>query len=185
MDFEIPWRRIAAGGFVLLLHLLFIFALILALRLPAAEEGRHLRELVLTLMTPHMGPKERQQNLNIPTPKFVSPETLPRAITLLPPALREQAPAPQGDIRGLGRYLTNCSDAYYEQLSPRERAGCLSNKWEEKASVPDLLLGPRQPSPFDAIITRRRTPAQSIEHPCAPDSPTANLGLPCYNFSGH
>jgi len=115
----------------------------------------------------------------------VQPERTPQAITLPPPPAPTKSPEDQGDLIGLGRYLYNCSGAYYEQLSPHDKAGCLSNKWESKPSQQQPLLGEQKPSPFDVVISKRHEPAQGIEHACAPDAPNANLGMPCFSFPGH
>lgn len=82
----------------------------------------------------------------------------------------------------LGRYLYNCTGANYERLSPKEKAHCLENKWNGEAG-PSLTLGPAKPSPYDAVIAGRNAPAVPFEKPCPVDKPTANLGLPCHDFS--
>jgi hypothetical protein len=177
---ELRLRRAAVGGAVLLLHVLVILALLIALRTPVVRDISRVGEIVLELPPAPVtstGP-EKKNPLAIPPPKFLAPES-PRAITIAPVAPSAPAPTqPQGDIRALGRYLYNCSGAYYEQLSPREKAHCLANQWNNQG--PALTLGPAQPSPFDAVIARRNAPFVPAEKPCPLDHPNANLGLPCF-----
>ena len=179
---ELRLRRAAVGGAVLLLHVLVILALLVALRTPMVREISRVGEIVLELPPAPVtstGP-EKKNPLAIPPPKFLAPESQ-RAITIAPIAPSAPAPAPpQGDIRALGRYLYNCSGTYYEQLSPREKAHCLANQWNNQG--PALTLGPAKPSPFDAVIARRNAAPVPMETPCPVDKPTANLGTPCYNF---
>ena len=180
MDFEIPWRRIATGGLVLLLHVLFIFALIVAMRLPITQPIRQMREIMLTLMSPEIS-KKRLRDLNIPTPKLVSPEYVPNAITLPPLQHEAQPEETKGDLGGVGRYLYNCSGAYYEQLSAHDRTGCLMNKWDDTPLSP--LLGVARPSPFDAIIAKRQPPQAGHRDTCDQTAINSNLGLPCFHFA--
>ena len=100
------------------------------------------------------------------------------------PAKPAESAPPQGDIGALGRYLYNCSGTYYEKLSAKEKAHCLVNRWDGETG-PSLTLGPAKPSPFNSVVAGRNAPAVPIEKPCATDKPTANLGMPCYDFGGH
>jgi hypothetical protein len=179
---ELRLRRAAVGGAVLLLHVLIILALLVALRTPVVRDISRVGEIVLELPPAPVtsnGP-EKKNPLAVPPPKFLAPES-PRAITIAPIAPAAPAPEPQqGDIRALGRYLYNCSGAYYEQLSPREKEHCLANQWNNQGTA--LTLGPAKPSPFDGVIARRNAPLVPMEKPCPVDKPTSNLGLPCYGF---
>jgi hypothetical protein len=184
MNFDISWRRIATGAAVLLLHVLFIFILTISLRIPLVPHA--VREIIFNLLPPN-GARSIQQDLHIPTPKFIQPEqSEPNAITVFPTLSKElQQPgslAPPGDLGGVGRYLYNCSGAYYEQLSAHDRTGCLLNKWDNKPSSP--LLGVARPSPFDAIIAKRQAPEAGTQHTCDQTAINSNLGLPCFNFDG-
>lgn len=185
MDFEIPWRRIATGAVVLLLHALFLYILAISMHgFPSTPAI--VREIVLNLMPPN-GQHTLQQDLHIPTPKLIRPEqSEPNAITVLPALNKELQQPPgliPGDMGGIGRYLYNCSGMFYEQLPARERAGCLLNKWDVKPSSP--LLGIEKPSQFDPVIAKRQAPPRPIEKPCDQTSINANLGLPCFSFSQH
>jgi hypothetical protein len=186
MDFEIPWRRIATGAAVLILHAVALFLLALAMRLPIPAPNQ-VREIVLNLMKPR-GSHTIQQDLHIPTPQMITPVYEPDAITIPPAQLKkalEQA-SPPGDLGGVGRYLYNCSGMFYEQLPARERTGCLLNKWDEKPSSNSPLLGVARPSQFDAVIAKRHEPdAAGTQHTCDQTAINSNLGLPCYNFAGH
>lgn len=182
MTTDLPWRRISAAACVVLLHAIILLALVLATRLPVRQQIRQFREIVLTLVAPNNA-SEIRRSLNIPTPRFVRPESAPRAIALPPAAKQNAAPAPEGDMSGVGRYLFNCTGALYERLSAREKQGCLTNNWDRTPKPP--LLGPAKPSPFDVILTKRRAPPRQVEKPCPADNPNAHLGLPCFDFAGH
>lgn len=188
MDFDIPWRRIATGAGVLLLHALFLYILAISMHLFPTES--HIREIIFSLMPPN-GAHTTEQDLHIPIPKLIRPEqSEPNAITVLPTLnkelllQRQNGSSPPGDLGGVGSYLYNCSGLFYEQLPEHERNGCLLNKWDEKPSN-SPLLGVAPPSQFDSVIAKRQAPAQPIEKPCDQTAINANLGLPCFNFSQH
>jgi hypothetical protein len=185
MQTELRIRRAAAGGFVLLLHVLVLLVLLAAFRPHLLQEALGTREITVSL-TPEIKQKLRQQPTDLVPPSFLVPEAVPRAIT--PPSIDEAAPAappqPQGDVGALGRYLYNCTGTLYERLSPKEKQHCLENKWKGEEG-PALTLGPAKPSPFDSVLAKRNAPAIPIEKPCPADKPTANLGMPCYDFGGH
>ncbi|HEY1838424.1 MAG: hypothetical protein WBQ17_04480 [Rhizomicrobium sp.] len=185
MNFDIPWRRIATGAGVLVLHALFLYILAISMHLQVPR-ANVLRETVLNLMPPR-GSHRIQQDLNIPTPRMIRPEFEPSAITIMPAINKVLQPpnanAP-GDLGGVGRYLYNCSGMYYEQLSAHDRTGCLLNKWDNKPSN-SPLLGVARPSPYDAVIAKRNAPAQPVEKPCDQTAINANLGLPCFDFNQH
>lgn len=187
MPAELRMRRTATGAAVLLLHILVLLALLAAFQPHLLQQALGTREITITLpVTPRQQTRPQPPSDLVP-PTFIRPEELPHAITLpslnmVPPVQPE--PQQQGDIRGLGRYLYNCSGAYYDRLSPKEKAHCLENKWNGQEG-PALTLGPAKPSPYDAVIAKRNAPAIPIEHPCPVDKPTSNLGLPCFFDNGH
>ena len=186
MQPELRLRRAASAATVLLLHILALLALLAAFRPQTFFGARQAtREITITLPPTPVKTPRIEQRPAIPPPEFLTPELSPRAIT--PPSLealpaQPQTQEPQGDIHALGRYLYNCSGAYYERLSPREKQHCLENKWYGRDG-PVLTLGPAKPSPYDAVIAKRNAPSLPSEKPCATDKPTANLGMPCYDFS--
>ena len=187
MQAELGARRAVAGGIVLLLHLLVLLALLAAFKPHLLEQVLGTREIVITVpVVPQTARHPPQLPSEVAPPTLLVPEAPPRAIApptleTIPPAAAEQRPP--GDIRALGRYLYNCSGAYYERLSPKEKAHCLENKWNGQ-NPPVVTLGPAKPSPYDAVIAKRNAPFAPIEKPCPADKPTANLGLPCYDFGG-
>ena len=185
MQAELGLRRAATGGIVLLLHLLILLALLAAFRPNLYKQAFGEREIVISLpVRPEPNRSSRKPSEFAP-PILLVPEVSPRAITpsISEPAVPAKPAEPQGDIRALGRYLYNCTGAYYERLSPREKAHCLVNKWNGQQG-PSLTLGPAKPSPYDAVIAKRNAPFVPFEKPCPADKPTANLGLPCYSFEG-
>ena len=178
-------RRAAAGGFVLLLHGAVLLALLAAFQPQLFEQTVGTREIIISLPVTARARETPPPN-QLPPPSLLVPEISPRPIT--PPSLLTTLSLPagqqqeqQGDIRALGRYLYNCSGQYFERLSAKEKAHCLENKFNGQEG-PALTLGPGKPSPYDAVIAKRNAPAVPIEHPCSIDKPTANLGLPCYDF---
>ena len=185
MQAELRIRRAAAGGFVLLLHILVLLALLAAFKPQLFQQTPGTREITVTLpIVPEANRRPPQTPTDLVPPTFLAPEA-PRAITL--PSLESRPPAaepqPQGDVRALGRYLYNCTGLYYERLSAKEKAHCLENKFNGQER-PALTLGPAKPSPYDAVIAGRNAPAVPIEKPCPVDKPTSNLGLPCFSFEG-
>lgn len=182
-------RRLATGAVALLVHVLAVLLLLAAFRPQTFGIGSSVREITITLPVTDRNRSRSKPSPGVPPPSFLIPEAEPRAIT--PPLLQELPPArapstteePQGDMRALGRYLYNCSGAYYERLSSREREHCLDNKWNGQKG-PALTLGPAKPSPFDDVIAKRNEKAVPFEHPCPVEKPTSNLGMPCYDFSG-
>jgi hypothetical protein len=188
MPAELRMRRAATGAAVLLLHILVLLALLAAFQPHLLQQALGTREITIALpVTPQQQTRRPQPPSDLVPPTFLRPEDVPHTITLpsleaAPPAQPE--PQQQGDIRALGRYLYNCSGAYYDRLSPKEKAHCLENKWNGQEG-PALTLGPAKPSPYDAVIAKRKAPAVPIEHPCPVDKPTSNLGLPCFFDNGH
>jgi hypothetical protein len=185
MAWQIPWRRIVAGGCVLLLHILLILALLTATRMPISTGATQLREIMLTLVVPRQirtrVPEPHLPN-EIPVPALTRPEIIPRPITILPPEMTQ--PPQQGDIRAIGRYLENCSGQFYELMSPKEKQNCLLFKNAHKEQAP--VLGVAKPSPFDQVLTNRQTPATSPFKQCDPGSINSTLhNVPCTDFSGH
>ncbi len=181
---ELRVRRAAVGVAVLALHILILLALLTAIRTPMAEKTLPVREILIRLLPAPSNPGEEETKTpaEMPPPAFLVPDQ-PHAITPAPEISSQPATPPEGDIGALGRYLYNCSGAYYEKLSPREKAHCLGNQWDNKG--PGVMLGTAKPSPFDAVIARRNAPFVPVQRPCPVDKPQANLGLPCFDFSGH
>src|SRR6185312_16136069 len=117
-------RRAAAGAVVLLLHVVALLGLLSALKPHLFQQTIGEREITITLPVTRLAPRTKEP-YTIPQPTFLLPEISPRAIT--PPSLLNTPTIPeqqqeQGDIRALGRYLYNCSGAYYERLSAKEKA---------------------------------------------------------------
>lgn len=183
MAFQVDWRRITAGSVVVLLHILLIFALLVATREPIIERVKEVKEIVLTLAVP--GEKKEKKpgvELPIPIPSFAHPVGESRSITVLP-VPKEEAPM-EGDIRALGRYLNNCGGMYYEQLTALEREHCVGNLWNDEHREKAPLLGQVKPTPFDQVIQERNSPADSGFHQCDPASINASLhNVPCTDFS--
>src|ERR1041385_1003702 len=110
---ELRIRRAAVGAAVLALHILVLLVLIAAIHPSSIERVLGVREIVVRLLPAAIEPsqKEKKGGATIPQPTFIVPAA-PRAITAAPELPRSVAP-PQGDIGALGRYLYNCSGAYY------------------------------------------------------------------------
>jgi len=177
---QVDWRRVATGGGVVLLHLLLLLALLNVTGVMPLT-GENPKEIILTLSPP---PQPKAQEL--PEPREVLPipfAITPRAAAPITAPPEQKTSQPQGDIRAIGRYLENCSGAFYEQLSPAERKNCLLFKNEHKEQPP--VLGEAKPSPFDKVIQDRNAPFVPAFKQCDPASVNASLhNVPCTNFSG-
>jgi hypothetical protein len=181
---QVDWRKVATGGGVLLLHILLLLALLQVTGIVPIIGEKVPKEIVLTLAPPPRPntTREPQPPAVLPIPFAVAPRTEPNPITAAPE--KKNSSEPQGDIRDLGRYLANCTGAYYEQLSPADRKNCLLFKNTHNGDNAPLL-GENKASPFDQVIKERNTPAQSPFVQCDPASINASLhNVPCTNFSG-
>ncbi|HEV2562108.1 MAG TPA: hypothetical protein VGT78_08185 [Rhizomicrobium sp.] len=185
---RLPTRRALAASAVILFHLLLIFALIRVTTFPIGLPN--LREIPIMLYfqplmqkTP-MLPKHNASPPVPPVDRSIYLPLLPPVPAVPPPTLVK--PEETNGLRALGRYLYNCSGAYYEQLSEREWAHCLGNLWgsDLPAKQRAPVLDAPKPSPFDIVITERKKPAVPIEHACKLGQMNSNLGLPCYTFPG-
>jgi hypothetical protein len=171
--------RLVSAGIVLLLHLIVI-AVLLKAGIDAVPERQIAARPILLWLT-SLSPRDaqhRREDMPIPQPHMIVPEA-----PLAMPDIRIEGAggepgADAGSLLGVGRYLNACSAGAYERLSRQELANCLGDLRDARARLP--LLGPAVPSPFDAVLAKRRAPFVPMEHPCPPSSPTANLGIPCY-----
>lgn len=172
-------RRAIAASAVVLFHLILIFALI---RITSISLGPPvLREIPIEIFFPRPKLPEKKKQAIPPPARGTHPIYIP---LLTPPP-----PPPETNyngLRALGRYLYNCSGAYYEQLSSREWAHCLADEWDLPAAMREKppVLPPAKPSQFDIVVKERKEPAVPIEHQCKLGEMNSNLGLPCYDFSG-
>jgi len=179
---QVDWRRVAAGGGVLVLHLLILLLLLKATGLLPNAGQNAPKEILLTLSPP---PRPASQILpqvpeQIPIPFAISPRET-RPITVPP---EQQNSQPRGDIRDIGRYLQNCSGTFYEQLSPAERKNCLLFKNTHNGENAPVL-GEAKPSPFDKVIQDRNAPLVPAFKQCDQASVNASLhNVPCTNFTG-
>ncbi|MGN6147334.1 MAG: hypothetical protein ACTHPD_02225 [Rhizomicrobium sp.] len=178
---QVDWRKVATGGGVLLLHLLLLLALLNVTGvMPLVGESE--KEIVLTLSPPPL-PKAQQ----LPAPRELLPipfAITPREAAPITAAPEQRSSQPQGDIRDIGRYLQNCSGAFYEQLSPAERKNCLLFKNQHNGDKAPLL-GQAKPSPFDKVIQDRNAPFVPAFKQCDPASYNASLhNVPCTNLTG-
>jgi hypothetical protein len=180
MSERISLPRLVSAAIVLLLHLIVIAVLVKA-GIDAAPKRQVSAQpimLWLTSLSPRDAERRRHEDMQIPQPHMIVPEA-PLAMPDI--GIEGQGGAPDGDagsLLGLGRYLNACSAGAYERLSRQGLANCLGDIRDARARLP--LLGPAVPSPFDAVLAKRRAPVVPIEHPCPVGSPTSNLGIPCY-----
>ncbi len=117
---QVDWRKVATGGGVLLLHLLVLLALLSVtgvVRIGQNNEPREI-ELVLKNVRPPQNNPQPQPPEEIPRPYITMP-SIPHTIDIAPPAPAQKPTEEKGDIHAVGRYLFNCSGAYYEQMSAK------------------------------------------------------------------
>jgi hypothetical protein len=186
MAWQVDWRRVATGSVVLVLHLLILLALLMTTGVVPMRIGTA-PEIILTLPTP---PKPKNKETlpqpsvpeNIPVPHYIFPTyTLPPALAV-PPPQKKQETTPEGDIRGFGRYLFNCSGEYYEELTEQEKEHCLRNRFGKPSEEKPPLLGTAKPSEFDKVIEERNAPFVPAFQGCDPSSINASLhNVPCMN----
>jgi hypothetical protein len=176
--FSVP--RLASAAIVLLLHLIAIAALVKAGFDATPERQVSAQPIMLWLarLSPPNAQRRRHEDTQIPEPHLIAPE-----MPVATPDIRiEGADNPSepsaGSLLGVGRYLNACSGGAYEKLSRQGLVSCLGDIHDVRAQLP--LLGPAIPSPFDAVLAKRRAPVVPIEHPCPVSKPTSNLGIPCY-----
>lgn len=181
---RLPARRAIAASAVLLFHLLVLFALIQATKVQLVSRTS---ETIITLFfRPGMEKKQTLPEHLPPLPEHTWPvPVLP--ITPPPPPIVQAPPSDKEGLRGVGRYLYNCSGMFYEQLSDREWQHCLANLWDQPKGTKEKapVLAAPKPSPFDVVIQERKKKAVPIEHQCKLGQMNSNLGLPCYDFSGN
>ncbi len=180
---RLPARRAIAAGAVILFHLLLIFALIRITGIPIGLPVIH--ENPLEIFFPSLKQKQKTET---PPPPVVNPIYIPlRAPPPPTPVLPPSTPQTNyNGLRALGRYLYNCSGAYYEELSEREWAHCLGNLWDVPAEAKEQapVMPPAKPSPFSIVVREPKKSAAPVERQCKLGEMNSNLGLPCYDFSG-
>lgn len=180
---QMPAHRAVAIALVALLHLILLW-LLLRSTIMHVQPAPTLRAAPITLWLqtqlkekppePEQKKKEKKEG--------AAPVT--RSIGVPTPAPQGAPPATEyNGIRALGRYLTNCSDLKYENLSSRELAHCLGNQWGKPGEGGKLRLGAEAPSIWKKRMEEKRKPARKLEHECAQGSYNSNLGLPCYDFA--
>ena len=116
--------RTVAGALVVVLHFLFLSALIIAITLPPTRTGSQPVEVELVLARPanpsappqviQAKPKERKKQWW---------ELEPQPITILPPPIVTEPRTPTDIMRALGAELA-CGASHYEYLNTVERKLC-------------------------------------------------------------
>lgn len=181
--------RISAGAviaiaLVLLLHFLIVWLLLRA-SITAITPTKIFHEAPITLWL-QKAPAKKTPPPPKPKklPKKEAAPSVPHAVgPILPAPPSTAAPASEyNGLRALGRYLNNCSNLAYGNLSDRELAHCIGNLWGKAVEAP-VTLGTEPPSEWKKQFEERKKPARKLEHECAQGSFKSNLGLPCYNFS--
>ncbi|HET7334505.1 MAG TPA: hypothetical protein VFI93_05250 [Rhizomicrobium sp.] len=179
MEFKVPPHRAVAAAAVLLLHVLVLIAFLNARITHLVRE--QIQVLPITVLFPQYAPKPAEES-QAPEASFAKPEEVnPKAptITIAP----STSPEYKGPI-GLGQYLFNCSAGQYDRLSEQEWQACLGGQWANQPKDRGFRLGDRAPSPWDADMAERNKAFRPPTKPCPKDRPNANLGLPCFDFSG-
>ena len=178
MEFKVPPHRAVAAAAVLLLHVLVLIAFLNARITHLVRE--QIQVLPITVLFPQYAPKPAEESQG-PKPVRQARRGQSKAptITIAP----STSPEYKGPI-GLGQYLFNCSAGQYGRLSEQEWQACLGGQWANQPKDRGFRLGDRAPSPWDADMAERNKAFRPPTKPCPKDRPNANLGLPCFDFSG-
>ena len=173
-------ERAVATVLVILLHLVLVWLLLRATIIQITPKTLFEPKAITIWLKPAPEKKkpEPQKEKKVVTPAPVQKLFGP---IVVPPS----APPPEqyNGLRSFGRYLNNCSAGNYEALSAKELAHCIGNKWTGPHGK-SLRLGSEPSSPWKTQMEQKKKPSKPIEHECAQGSRNANLGLPCYDFSG-
>jgi hypothetical protein len=78
-------------------------------------------------------------------------------------------------LRALGQFLS-CDAGNESQWSDEQRRACAKILGSRAPGEAEPLLGPANPSPFDAVIAERNAPARRVFNPCPETMPNRNLG---------
>lgn len=187
-------RAAVAGALVLLLHAILLWIIVHSFYNPATITPRY-HEAPITLWltqpkihatpapVPILRPKKKKKH---PAPYFTLPVLNAEGFAEPPPP--PTAPLSGEDyngLRALGNYLYNCSEMNYGYLSERDRLHCQFDLWDLPPANPGkgLGLGKQPNSVWEQQRQKEKAPARKFTRPCAPNSPNANLGLPCYNLT--
>ncbi len=176
-----PPEKIVATALVALLHIALIWMLLRATLVQVAPPPTFLPQPITLWL---QKPAEKKEP---PKPK---PEEKPKPEAAAPVerAIGPPLPAPTGappgadynGLRAFGRYLNNCSNLSYENLSAKELAHCLGNQWDKTGNA-KVRLGTEAPSIWKDQMDKRKAPVKPFEHDCPPDKLNSNLSLPCFN----
>ncbi|HEY5047405.1 MAG TPA: hypothetical protein VII49_05240 [Rhizomicrobium sp.] len=173
MTRDLP-RNLVSAAVVLLLHAVFILALVAVMYRPPAIPAARFIELLLRppVRVRAVLPLWAEPSRTITAPQIPMPQV----------DVSPAAPTPT-PLEGLGRSLSGCAIDNLASLTPDQRMQCGHFSFG-RPQEPSLRLGPvDENSPFAQAIAKRNAPAVPIEHACTPqESPIANLGVPCYGF---
>jgi len=164
--------RTVAVVAVILLHVLFLFLLVIAQRIPTVRRQAVPHEVLLVLApVSHPTALPRYINANPEKKRERVEEFEPRPITL--PPVVAPPPAPTDIMRALGVELA-CGASHYEYLNPVERKLCRHPPWKMPENRGLALAPPpqQQPGHMTGAEAAERDRAQAP--PCAP-----GLIVPC------
>jgi hypothetical protein len=159
---------------VIVLHLLFLYLLVIAERFPAVRKPAIPHEVLLVLAPvsrPTASP--RYINANPEKKRERVEEFEPRPITLPPIVTPAPPQAPPDIMRALGVELA-CGASHYEYLNPVERKLCRHPPWKMPENRGLALAPPPQQQPGHMTGAEAAARERAQAPPCAP-----GLVVPC------
>ena len=166
--------RTIASIAVILLHVLFLFLLVIAQRMPAVRRQIIPHEVLLVLApVPHPTALPRYINANPEKKRERVEEFEPKPITLPPIVTPPQPQAPTDVMRALGVELA-CGASHYEYLNPVERKLCRHPPWKMPERGLALAPPPQQQQPGHMTGAEAAARDRAQAPPCAP-----GLIVPC------
>ena len=171
-------REAASSAAVILLHILFLAALVISLKPPTIRLG-HPIETIIELRQQHREAAPFVRPVNPNAPAELAPEVKIAPITIMPPPAPEVPLTKEDILKGIGASLA-CGANSYETLSAAERAHCKRQPWMAKKNPNGniVLAAPLKIAPPQVHITgaERNDRFRETADPCA----GAKLaGAPC------
>ena len=168
-------RNLVSAGIVLVLHACFILALIAAMYHAPAIAPVRLYDVLLRL--PPQRSKYRPPLWAEPSRTLAAPQIPVPDIEIAPAAPETST------LEGIGQALSGCDIDNAAPPEPGQHTPCQQLTFGQPQE-PSLRLGPIDVnSPYAKALAKRDAPVAPMEHACTTlESPSANLGLPCYSF---
>jgi hypothetical protein len=166
-------KRLGAAIAVILIHILFLIALLTAGHVVSLVRRPPKETLLLLPPLPH----QRETNPSMPLVPLPldRPVNIPPTITINPPPAPPTTQKPEDIMQALGRELA-CGAGSYENLSPVQREACRRQPWRFKKNEKGVIVLDRStpPPPPDTTISGidASTQIQRTTDPCVAEGNT-------------